>query len=113
MFRMNGRPRAQGCAGAASFKLAQCFGCRAYRDVLVASPEERYLATSAPMQVVRLYELCGYAFQADGMVMNGSDSFPGKVTHAYGLLLSSILFKAGLVLCLGQGRSTGYFSLLY
>jgi len=24
MFRMNGMPRAQGCAGAASFNLAQC-----------------------------------------------------------------------------------------
>ena len=26
---MNGMPRAQGCAGAASFKLAQCHGCAA------------------------------------------------------------------------------------
>ena len=45
MFRMNGRPRAQGCAGVASFKLAQCQRCRdrADMDVLVASPGYHYL----------------------------------------------------------------------
>ena len=74
MFRMNGMPRAQGGAGAASFRLAQCYGCRAraHRDVLVASPEERYLATSAPMQVARLHLLTPIVAEESGLSLVGT-----------------------------------------
>ena len=71
MFRMNGMSRAQGCAGATSFKLAQCYGSRdrvpsealrrtslCYRKVpfilnITTCPEITYHTTLAPTPIMK------------------------------------------------------------
>jgi len=66
-------------------------------DVFIASPEERYLATSAPMQVARTYDIapdCKRPLRLN-MVLKRRESAgkPGSVVgnHSSGITVTSIL----------------------